>query len=253
MNKQFKKNLLLSLVFMILFFVSLIAYFNIRYLTSYFVYTSIIVLVVLLLVFVIIKNHKYVKESNKKIIDIIKNIILPILIIIAIEISIIKSYDVINNTNILRAIFSINAGGENFDLNTNNKYLITTGSKSLTMLSDGGSNYNRYYEIDLDKNSIRKLEDHYIGFKGYEYIGKIIYNKTINNDDAIRLKSLLDKVFSNTDTGLLKKLNKEETTNSPIGDTILYFGCYYFSNKDYYNVEVWNDEILNELKNILNE
>lgn len=155
MNLQFKKNLKISLVFMVLLFLNLIAYFCIRYFTSYLACRLIVLLIVVLLIFIIIKNKKYIKESNEKFRDIIKNVIIPVLIVLVTSVLIIKIYDTISNNNTLQALFSINASGENFKLDTNNRYLVITDSKQLTYQSDGGSNYNVYYEIDLDKNIIK--------------------------------------------------------------------------------------------------
>ncbi len=84
----------------------------------------------------------------------------------------------------------------------NNIYTITTNFKYLNMQNDGGSNTNVYYEFNPNKKSIKKLEDSYNGsIKGghYDYKGKEIYNKTINNKTTKELKDLLNDLISKED------------------------------------------------------
>ena len=84
----------------------------------------------------------------------------------------------------------------------NNIYTITTNFKYLNMQNDGGSNTNVYYEFNPNKKSIKKLEDIYNGsIKGghYDYKGKEIYNKTINNKTTKELKDLLNDLISKED------------------------------------------------------
>jgi len=79
------------------------------------------------------------------------------------------------------------------------KYIIITDSRYNTLQNDGGSHSDIYYEIDLNKNEVKKFEDLYIGFKGYEYQGKLIYNKSINSSIAMNLGDLLDNLISKED------------------------------------------------------
>ena len=96
-----------------------------------------------------------------------------------------------SNLNIINSIIDNDETLLNTKINQNQQYTIITNMKSQTMLNDGGSHTNVYYEIDLLNNEIIKYEDHYIGFKGYEYQGKILYKKNINNDINIELEDLL--------------------------------------------------------------
>ena len=57
-------------------------------------------------------------------------------------------------------------------LDASSKYVITTDMKLLTMRDDGGTHYNIYYEIDLQKSTVKKCEDYYEGLDGYVYKGK---------------------------------------------------------------------------------
>jgi len=75
-------------------------------------------------------------------------------------------------------------------------YKIVTNTTYLTMQNDGGSNTNIYYQIYLDENKIIKYEDRYVGFKGYEYKGKVIYKKNFDNND---LKFIIEDLIVKED------------------------------------------------------
>lgn len=61
------------------------------------------------------------------------------------------------------------------------EYTIITDYKYITLQNDGGSHYNVYYKVNSNKGIIKKYEDHYIGFKGYEYKKKLVYSKKTNS------------------------------------------------------------------------
>lgn len=84
-----------------------------------------------------------------------------------------------------------------FVIDNENKYIFTTSDILLTMQWDGGSHINIYYEIDFNENIIVKCQDKYIGFKGYEYEGKIVATKQINDVEKNELKSILDEAINN--------------------------------------------------------
>lgn len=88
----------------------------------------------------------------------------------------------------------------NDKVNTENQhYTIITDSKYKTMQNDGGSNWNIYYEVDLGDKCIEKYADHYVGFKGYEYRGKLIYKKDIDGDLKNEFEKLLIDLFAKED------------------------------------------------------
>ena len=145
--------------------------------------------------------------------------------------------------NILKSIIynDENLLNNMYDLKTQ-QYTIVTDSKYQTLLNDGGSNYNIYYELDLNSNIIKKYEDHYIGFKGYEYQKKLVYEKLINNDISIEMNELLFDLFLKED----------------INDTNNYSPYTIKSNhkeKDIYNEKSINSlqTLLNKIDNISNE
>lgn len=117
------------------------------------------------------------------------------------------------------------------DLSSSNTYTIVTDQKYLTMQDDGGSNYNVYYEIDMSKNIIIKYEDHYIGFKGYEYRHKEIYDKVVD-------KELIDEIDS-----LIKTLIFEQDLNKNS-----YGGSFKIKDTNNNEYNIYNEEDIKKLK-----
>ena len=78
-------------------------------------------------------------------------------------------------------------------------YTVTTNYTYETTLNDGGSNYNIYYKIDINNGIVKKFEDHYIGFQGYEYKDKLVYDKSVSKKVLMKLANLLDELVSKED------------------------------------------------------
>jgi hypothetical protein len=244
MKANTKKRLILGIVFTVLYCLTVILYYYIRF--SYtsrmvFIFTGIITIA---LITTFIVNFK--KEGK-----VFKNIILPIIIVVVLSASIIKLFDVITDRNTIRALLGINPSGEDFVLNTNNKYFVITNEEKLTYMSDGGSNYNSYYEIDLDNKTIVYLEDHYMGGKGYDYIGRVLAKKEISDEVAEKLKSLFNTVFSNTTSGLLDIENNNKPAGQEKYSIIQLLNYYRFSNQEYSEIKVYNEDIINEFNNLV--
>lgn len=121
-------------------------------------------------------------------------------------------------------------------LNTNDslQYTIITDSKYKTLLNDGGSNYNIYYELDLNKNIVKQFMDHYIGFKGYEYQGKLIYEKNIDKELSNDINNLLIDLFT-----------KEDINNGN-------YSPYTIKNNNN-EKNIYNEESINNLKILLDK
>lgn len=111
-------------------------------------------------------------------------------------------------------------------------YKITTDYKYITMQNDGGSNKNIYYLVSLGEKKIIKCEDSYIGFKGYEYKDKIIYEKRIYDDTIQELSLLIKDLFNKIDVG--GERNYSPYTIEVNGD----------------KKTIYNSESINALKNI---
>jgi len=125
---------------------------------------------------------------------------------------------------------------EDAGTSTNEKiYTIITDEHLLTLQNDGGSHHNIYYVIDFNTKNIKKYEDYYVGFKGYEYKDKLIYEKTLNNDKALNFKKVLDEILNTEDTNLDKNYN------------------YFVIKDENEEIKIYNKENINKIKNILIE
>lgn len=91
-----------------------------------------------------------------------------------------------------------------FDLDTDNKYILHTDERFLSMQNDGGSHTDLYFEIDLDNNKITKVIDDY---KVETIDSKMKMNKTstkvyvkdIDSNFSKELKTFLDSLNTEID------------------------------------------------------
>lgn len=122
-------------------------------------------------------------------------IILIILLLIIIIVCLILYKNQNSNTDIA------NTNDYSFNLDSENKYIITTDSKWKTMQNDGGSNTSIYYQIDLDNSIISKVQENYhANLTGSPRTEKnIIYVKKINTDFQEKLNSLLNEIITKED------------------------------------------------------
>ena len=90
-----------------------------------------------------------------------------------------------------------------FELDSKNKYIITTDLRWKTMLDDGGSNTSLYYQIDLDNNIICKVKEDYTANANLRDVPSIeknvIYIKKIDNTIQEEVKALLTEIISKED------------------------------------------------------
>jgi len=152
-----------------------------------------------------------------------------------------------------------------FKLDSSDKYLVTTNMKMMTMMSDGGSHYNGYYEIDFQNNTVKKCEDYYkatfyannmsyfisryiIGFNGYVYREKVLDTKVLSAQESIELRNLLDRVLND---GGSEYVSPDDTSEKPLGiDINKYFNYYTISTEKYTDIKMGNGddiEIFNSL------
>ena len=125
----------------------------------------------------------------------------------------------------------------NFILDSDSKYILTTNMKNISMQKDGGSHTNDYYQIDFDNNQVIKCQDKYVGFKGYEYKGKIIYTKNLNENEISELNPLID--------GIIAKKDDEQEQSDPS------YNYYTLSTIDYEDIKIYDESIINEFESIL--
>jgi len=152
-------------------------------------------------------------------------VIISILIILAIVIWILNNKKT-DNTDIYNKLDFID---------NENKYIITTNTKWISMQNDGGSHTDIYYQLDLNGNIVKKCEDKYVGLKGYEYQGKILFSKELNDIEKSQLKSIFDNIIKNR-TEKVDKINFD------------FYIISLFNNED---IKIYDNDIINSIKNIL--
>lgn len=123
----------------------------------------------------------------------------------------------------------------NFVLDNENKYVVTTNTKWISMQNDGGSHTNIYYEIDLNENTIVECADKYVGFKGYEYERKIVSTKKINDIEKNELKSILNNAIKNG-TDRVEEIN---------------FNFYVISSLGNEDIKIYDKDTINNIKVIV--
>ncbi len=104
------------------------------------------------------------------------------------------------------------------------------------MQDDGGSHTNIYYQIDVDNSQVIKCEDKYVGFKGYEYEGKILYKKTLNETELKDLTILINNMIE----------KKDEEKDFSINN-------YELSTIDYEKIIVSDESLIDEFENLVKE
>lgn len=80
-------------------------------------------------------------------------------------------------------------------------YKVTTNTKWITMENDGGSHTNIYYEIDINKKTVKKIEERYEANLGKipKTTKKTVYTKTIDKKLTNKSKKLLDSLLNKKD------------------------------------------------------
>lgn len=125
---------------------------------------------------------------------------------------------------------------EESKIDNENEYIITTNMKWKTMQNDGGSHINIYYLIDFNESKVIKYEDKYIGFKGYEYEGKILYSKEMNELEKSELKSILENATNNEE--------EEEKLN---------YDYYLISSRNDKTIKIYNYNVINRIEELLEQ
>lgn len=81
----------------------------------------------------------------------------------------------------------------------NEKIIIETYDKYMTLQNDGGTHTESKYEIDFDKKSVLKYESYYEGFEGYKYVDKVLYKKKLTKEELSELKKIINDIEKNKD------------------------------------------------------
>ena len=136
-----------------------------------------------------------------------KKFIFIIVIFLVILLGILTKYSIIDGVKDKK---TSDINNYTFELDSANKYVITTDLRWITMQNDGGSHTSIYYQIDLDNNVIIKVEEAYkANLAGKPSTEKdIIYTKKIDNQIFIEeIKSFLNDLISKEDVNELNNYN----------------------------------------------
>ena len=131
---------------------------------------------------------------------------------------------------------------------TEGKYLVKDNYRTCTDSSDGY--INGYFEINLNNKKVAYLQDEVSREKRIKEVGRIEYVKTLNDNELEELKQLLDDVFSEKNNG---SLNKESGLVTDLYAFSSSDGKYTFNSINKKNVVVYNRDIIEKFKNLVEE
>lgn len=110
-----------------------------------------------------------------------------------------------------------------FKLDNELKYKVQTDLKYMTMLNDGGSHINEYYEIDLINNVVSKKRENYSANIGDtpSMNTKIIYTKKIQENISKEIKYIMQNLINKNDINDSKNYHSFSIKTNSI-DKIIY-------------------------------
>lgn len=120
------------------------------------------------------------------------------------------------------------------DKNNDINYTIITNSRWLTMLNDGGSHTNIYYEIDLENQNVNKVTESYHANLGGE-------PKTNKSSDSFKIDRKLKKELQETLDDIFQKKDINENNNYD----------FYVLKKDDEEKEIYNEDTINTLEELI--
>ena len=144
-----------------------------------------------------------------------------------------------------------------FRLDNANKYLVITNTRFATMRNDGGSHENIYYGIDLEKGEVTKYQQSvnvYLELDFTTDITKIVFHKSLEENDVEELRTLLNDIYSETNH---KEEDTEEETLKNATEEITpkeflpKYQFYTVSNMSYGEIDVYNEEFIQNFLNIV--
>ena len=144
-----------------------------------------------------------------------------------------------------------------FRLDNPNKYLVITNTRFATMRNDGGSHENIYYGIDLEKGEVTKYQQSvnvYLELDFTTDITKIVFHKSLEENDVEELRTLLNDIYSETNH---KEEDTEEETLKNVTEEITpkeflpKYQFYTVSNMSYGEIDVYNEEFIQNFLNIV--
>lgn len=113
---------------------------------------------------------------------------------------------------------------------------VITYDRFTTLMNDGGSHFDRKYIVDLNKKELKKYEDYYKGFEGYQYQDKLLYEKKLNSNDVKKIRLLIEDIINNKD-----QYEK---------DTERKYIFYTISSETFEEIKIYDSEIIKKIENI---
>ena len=144
-----------------------------------------------------------------------------------------------------------------FRLDNPNKYLVITNTRFATMRNDGGSHENIYYGIDLEKGEITKYQQSvnvYMELGFTTDITKIVFHKSLEENDVEELRTLLNDIYSETNNkeeDTEKKILKNVTEEITPKEFLPKYQFYTVSNMSYGEIDVYNEDFIQNFLNIV--
>lgn len=114
--------------------------------------------------------------------------------------------------------------------------IIKTYDRYMTLHNDGGTHFDTWYEIDLKKRKVVKYGSYFIGFKGYEYENKILYEKELTKSQFRKFNKIIRDI----------KLNKDTYSV----DSLKTYMPYVFIQDDL-EIEIYDKDVISNLEDIL--
>ena len=114
-------------------------------------------------------------------------------------------------------------------------YVFVTDMAIKTMLNDGGTHTDIYYEVDLKNNSVVKKQDEYKGFEG-KVSENILKTYRINNSKNKKIKEIFDKIIEEKDID--------------ISSSSVYTSYYYVLKFNDEEIITYNSNLINEFESM---
>ena len=132
---------------------------------------------------------------------------------------------------------------KNNDKNNNDKnnlvldgdYVFVTNMGNKTMMNDGGSHTDIYYDVDLKNNKVVKKQDTYRGFEG-KVSEDVLNTYLIDEVQKEKIKEIFNKIIEDKD--------KEDSSKTD------YLAYYFLKTSDGFEIKTSNYDLINEFEDM---
>ena len=81
--------------------------------------------------------------------------------------------------------------------NGENRFIVHTDKKWMTMQNDGGTHYDEKFLMDFETKELWQLEDYYKGFSGWGYQNYQVEYRALTDDEIAELKDIIADIREN--------------------------------------------------------